>query len=258
MNNIEPMTHFEVAGDPANPAMVLGHPLGMNLHAWDDVAQAMAKDFYVLRWDLPGHGKSQPVAESAAHLSELDLVNQLLKVCDDLNINTFHYAGTSIGGTIGQQLAIHHPSRLLSLTLTNTGAKIGSAEGWAERKDNVANIGLEKMSEDIVARWFSPKSTERDPSLKVKWQQSLAATDDRSYGLLCEWLGERDQTTLLHSIDIPLTFIAGKDDVATPPELVRELAKLMGENDIIELENVGHVPSVEASEQTKTVLGKLI
>ncbi|MFA3791295.1 alpha/beta fold hydrolase [Aliiglaciecola sp. SL4] len=257
MKNIDSSTHFEVLGSPANPAMVLGHPLGMNLHAWDDIADTLARDFYVIRWDLPGHGQSQPVPKQKTALAELDLVNQLLEVCDGLNIDTFHYVGTSIGGTIGQQLAIFHPTRLLSLTLTNTGAKIGTAEGWAQRQKAVLELGLAQMNTDIVARWFSPHSTELDANLLEKWQQNLAATDDRSYGLLCEWLGQRDHSETLHSLAIPQTFIAGTDDVATPPELVRTLAQLMGKDEVIELEHVGHVPSVEASEKLLSILSQL-
>ncbi|GAA6184927.1 alpha/beta fold hydrolase [Aliiglaciecola sp. NS0011-25] len=258
MKNIDTSTHFETLGSAAKPPMVLAHPLGMNLDAWDQVAQAMANDFYVLRWDLPGHGKSQPIAKDAAPLGELDLVTQLLNLCDALDISQFHYVGTSIGGTIGQQLAIFHPTRLLSLTLTNTGAKIGTPEAWLERKKTVLEVGLQQMSADIVARWFSPTSTQRDPNLAKHWQQSLAATDDFSYAALCEWLGKRDQASKLHSLNIPQNFIAGKDDVATPPDLVRALAKIMGVSDIIELENVGHVPSVEAPDKIRNILNKLI
>lgn len=238
----------KVQGNPNNPSLVLGHALGMNLQAWDSVSDVLSKSYYVVSWDLPGHGKSDPVSADVAQLGELDLVGELINICDELNIDKFHYVGTSIGGVIGQQLAIHYATRLLSLTLTNTGAKIGTTEAWMERKKNVEIIGLKTMNVDIVSRWFSPQSLVNIPSLASTWSEFLAQTDNHSYALLCEWLSKRDQRAKLIPLDIPVSFIAGSDDIATPPLLVRELANTMETKDIDIITNVGHVPSVEVPE----------
>jgi 3-oxoadipate enol-lactonase len=246
MHQYHPTINVVVNGDRKHLPLVLGHPLGMSLRAWEDVAIALSEHYFVVRWDLPGHGQSNPVAKSKEQLNELDLLNQIIQICAALEIKKFHYAGTSIGGMIGQQLAIHYPDKLLSLTLTNTGAKIGTNEAWLQRKKDVNNKGLTTMSEAIVTRWFSPKTISANPQIKIDWQQRLSNTDEHSYGLLCAWLGQRDHYNVLKPCSFPMNFVAGKDDVATPPDLVRELAYLLGNNDVIQLSGVGHVPSVEA------------
>lgn len=254
MNQYHPNIHVAINGDRKNPALVLGHPLGMSIEAWDDVAIALSKSYFVIRWDLPGHGQSKPVPKSTLRLNELDLVAQIIEICDALEIKQFHYAGTSIGGVIGQQLAIHYPDKLLSLMLTNTGAKIGTTEMWLQRQQDVNKLGLETMSEAIVTRWFSPKFVSANPQIKIDWELCLSNTDDHSYGLLCAWLGQLDNRKILTSCAFPTHFIAGKDDLAAPSDLVRELAHLMDAQDIIELPGVGHVPSVEAPERIIQIL----
>jgi len=246
MHQYHPSINAVVNGDNKHPALVLGHPLGMSLRAWEDVAIALSEYYFVVRWDLPGHGQSNPVAKSTQQLNELELVNQIIEICAALEIKQFHYAGTSIGGIIGQQLAIYHPDKLLSLTLTNTGAKIGTNEAWLQRKKDVDQKGLATMSEAIVARWFSPKIINTNPQIKIDWQRQLSNTDDHSYGLLCAWLGQRDYCNVLKPSSLPMNFVAGEDDAATAPDLVRELAYLLGSNDVIQLSGVGHVPGVEA------------
>lgn len=245
MNLNNQSINVKLQGNPKNPPIILGHALGMNLNAWDYVSGILSNNYYVLMWDLPGHGKSAPLSKDKSQLGELEIVDELLKICDELKIDKFHYVGTSIGGVIGQQLSIFYPERLLSLSLTNTGAKIGTPEAWMERKKNVEVSSLKTMNVDIVSRWFSKKSLSDHPYLLETWNDTLAKTDDHSYALLCEWLSEHDLRGKLKPLNIPAIFIAGSEDIATPPQVVLDLAKYMEINDICCFENVGHIPSVE-------------
>jgi 3-oxoadipate enol-lactonase len=93
-----------------------------------------------------------------------------------------------------------------------------------------------------------------NPQIKLDWERCLSNTDNHSYGLLCAWLGQLDHRKILTSCAFPTRFIAGEDDLAAPSDLVRELAHLMGSQDIIELPTVGHVPSVEAPERIVEIL----
>lgn len=124
MNNL----FFDISGQPDKRAVILGHPLGTNSSVWDDITPQLNKYFRVIRWDLPGHGKSPAVSADITSLAADALVAALLAKCDQLDIKQFHYFGTSIGGMIGQQLLAEHSHRLLSATLANTGARIGSQD----------------------------------------------------------------------------------------------------------------------------------
>ncbi|WP_051436266.1 alpha/beta fold hydrolase [Marinomonas ushuaiensis] len=80
---------------------------------WDEIASHLKDDFYIIRWDLPGHGQSSAIDPAVTSLKEDALVTPLIEKCDALGITKFHYIGTSIGGVIGQQLLIDYSERLL-------------------------------------------------------------------------------------------------------------------------------------------------
>lgn len=245
---------FTFEGDSSKPAIILGHPLGMNNRVWDEIVPELMKRFYVIRWDLPGHGLSEALDPSTPPLPPNALVDPLIKKCDEIGLKQFHYVGTSIGGVIGQQLLAQHPQRLLSATLTNTGAKIGSKEAWLTRQQDVMSLGLKNMAATLVMRWFSEASMQSNPKLASDWQEQLANVDDFSYGALCEWLGNSDLTHSLGSSSLPVQLICGEKDVATTPELMKALASLLQVNTLETIQQVGHVPSVEAPEQFMNLL----
>jgi hypothetical protein len=59
---------------------------------------------------------------------------------------------------------------LLSSTLTNTGALIGTAEAWNLRAANVRRMGLAAMAGDIVPRWFGPAACKEQTALMDRWK----------------------------------------------------------------------------------------
>ncbi|WCN14839.1 alpha/beta fold hydrolase [Marinomonas mediterranea] len=251
---------FSIEGNAKNPAIVLGHPLGMNLKAWDSVMPYLVEQFRVIRWDLPGHGLSPAIEKSVESLQVNDLIDPLLAECDALGIDRFHYVGTSIGGMIGQQLVAHHSERLLSATLTNTGAKIGTSEAWLTRQKTVSETGLPELASTFVARWFSDESVRSNPEIKTHWEGQLSLVDDHSYGLLCAWLGEMDMSSALSSSKqgTPIQLIGGTQDVATTPELMHTLSTLLGVQGVSLLEGIGHVPSVECSKELSADILKFV
>ena len=240
--------NYQYTDSPAKPTVILSHPLGMNLHAWSYLVPELTSNFSVLRYDLPGHGMSAPYDESLETLPAEKLADDLLSLCAELNITQFHFVGTSIGGMLGQQLLVDHNERLLSATLTNTGMVIGSKAAWLDRQSQVLEHGLQEMAGDLVQRWFSKTSVTSYPNLLSQWQSFLADTDDRSYGLLCAWLGEQDMTNKLTAVSTPVMLIAGQDDIATPTSSLVQLAGKLNTS-VVELKSIGHVPSVEASRE---------
>lgn len=240
---------YRLMGNSEKPLLMLAHPLGMTQGVWDDMLPALLGQFRVLTWDLPGHGASSAWPEDAEEITPDDLAKEALALAELANAARFHFAGTSIGGAIGQQLLIEHNDKLASVTLTNTGAMIGTQEAWNLRASNVRAQGLATMSAEIVPRWFGPAAFEAQPALLEGWKVIMGRGDDNSYALLCEMLGRTDFRERLAGSDVPLFLIGGSEDLATPPESLKALAQYTGANAPAILEGIGHVPSVECPSQ---------
>lgn len=235
---------YRLLGNPENPLVVLAHPLGMSQAVWDDLLPMLLPNYRVLSWDLPGHGSS--AAWTNGDISPASLAAEVLALVEQAGAERFHFVGTSIGGVIGQQLLSEHAERLLSATLTNTGAVIGTAQAWQTRAAAVREQGLAAMAVDIVPRWFGPTACEAQPALLKGWNTVMGRGDAHSYALLCEMLGRADFSAHLKGHEVPLLLIGGSDDVATPPASLNTLAQCCGVGEPVILEHVGHVPSVEA------------
>lgn len=237
---------YRLLGSEANPLVVLAHPLGMSQAVWDDIMPRLLPRYRVLTWDLPGHGASQAWGE--ASIAPADLAAEALALADHAGVERFHFVGTSIGGVVGQQLISEHAERLLSATLTNTGAVIGNAELWNTRAERIREEGLAAMSKEIVPRWFAPACFEAEPALKAGWCTQMGRGDDDSYARLCEMLGRTDFTGRLSGKQVKTRLLGGGEDLATPPASLQALAAECDNAPLTILDGVGHIPSVEAPE----------
>ncbi|PMR67480.1 alpha/beta fold hydrolase [Halomonas heilongjiangensis] len=234
---------YRLLGAEALPLVVLAHPLGMSQAVWDDVLPALLPRYRVLTWDLPGHGASQAWGEGA--ITPADLASEALALADHAGAGRFHFAGTSIGGVVGQQLLAEHAERLYSVTLTNTGAVIGTSELWTTRAGRVRSEGLGAISGEIVPRWFSAGRIEANPALKHGWMTQMGRGDDESYARLCEMLGSHAFTGKLTRKGVKVQLLGGSEDLATPPATLEALAAECDGATLEILDAVGHVPSVE-------------
>ncbi|WP_115718387.1 alpha/beta fold hydrolase [Gallaecimonas mangrovi] len=236
------LLQYRLLGDEAKPLLVLSHPLGMSQQVWDACLDRLQSRYRLLSWDLPGHGASGPVTA----IDVATLSNALLALIDSLDIARFSFCGTSIGGVIGQQLLMTVPERLKKAFLTNTGAVIGSPQGWQERIDAINGQSLAALAGQLVVRWFSPRSLAKDSALASGWQQQLARTDQQSYIALCQLLAAFNSQGQMQANKVAVKLLAGSDDASTPPATLQALANHLPGATLTVLDGVGHVPSIEA------------
>lgn len=234
--------------------LILIHPLGMNRTVWGETFTYFGEKYAVLAIDLPGHGES-PAATGALVWSIPLLAEMVQALAGELGFEKAHYVGTSIGGAIGQELALTAPQFLLSGMFTNTASQIGTEESWGARAKDVRSRGLKAMAREIVPRWFGPEYL-KDSAAITAWENALAEMDNESYALLCEALGSWGATERFEAEipSIPVVALAGELDPAMPLENMEALAQLIApERELIVLP-IGHVPSEEAPEQFNNAL----
>src|SRR5580692_8731986 len=112
--------HYKVHGDSRLPVLVLSNSLGTDLTMWDAQMPAFTQHFQVLRYDSFGHGKS--TFSSGEYKIEM-LSKDVIKLMDHLGFAKAHFCGLSVGGIVGQWLALNAGKRLAKLVLCNTAAR---------------------------------------------------------------------------------------------------------------------------------------
>jgi pimeloyl-ACP methyl ester carboxylesterase len=121
-------------GDPADPAVLLVMGTSTQAIGWPDelVEVLVSGGRQVIRFDHRDTGQSDCVDFSATPYTISDMARDALSVLDGHQVTAAHIAGASLGGRIGQLLAVHHPGRVRTLTAIMTspmGYQAGPA--WA-------------------------------------------------------------------------------------------------------------------------------
>lgn len=227
------------SGTPGAPLLVLGPSLGTSTLVWEDATGLLGSDYSLLAWDLPGHGTS-PAATDRFSVGELASA-----VLDLIDTPTFHYAGVSLGGAVGLELALRHPDRVDRLAMICSLAKLGDASMWQERAALVRAQSTSALIEASAGRWFSPGSIARLPEVTGRLLHNLADADDESYALCCESLAEYDLTGELGSLRTPLLAISGHDDPVAPPDAMAMLAVAAPDGAAVDVPDAGHLASAE-------------
>ncbi len=245
------VTAVRLGGRPDQPLLVVGPSLGTSVTAlWSAAARRLARNFQVVGWDLPGHGTNPTRPETGLTIQRL--AGEVLDAVDALGASlqppAFHYAGDSVGGAVGLQLMLDAPDRVLTGTLLCTGARIGTPESWGERAATVRASGTPALVATSAQRWFAPGFLDRHPEAGSALLHALSDADDAGYVAVCEALATFDVRDRLAAIRTPLLAVAGRQDVATPPELMEELAGAVPGSRLVVLPDVAHLAPVEAPE----------
>ena len=236
---------YRPEGRGALPALVLSHSLGCDHGMWAPQMPDLLQHFQVLRYDTRGHGASD-VAPGDYTLDQFG--QDVLGLADQLGLKTFAFCGISMGGAVGQWLAINAPQRLTRLVLANTSPKFGTPDVWNARIKAVQEGGMQAIVEATMQRFFSHENQSHENQSQENqsqenqsadqqesaWAQSIRAvllgTDPKGYAACCSALRDADTRAVLGKISVPTLVIGGDRDPSTPWEgngsiLVRDIPR---------------------------------
>ncbi|MFG3497002.1 4-carboxymuconolactone decarboxylase [Streptomyces sp. NPDC047928] len=236
-----PTLQYRTDGPDDAPVLILGPSLGTTWHMWDRQIPELTRHWRVLRFDLPGHGGAP--AEPAVAVA--DLTDRLLATLDALGVQRFGYAGCSIGGAIGTDLALRAPHRLASLALVASSPRFGTADEFRQRGVIVRTNGLEPIARTAPERWFTPGFAAAQPAI-VDWAvQMVRTTDAGCYVAACEALAAFDVRAELGRVGVPTLVLVGSDDRVTGPAEARTLVAGIPDARLAVVPGASHLAPVE-------------
>ena len=215
-----------VAADlPADAStVVLGHG-GAGSHAvWFQQVPALAQRHRVVTWDTRGFGRS---SLRTGRLDSVTATADLAAVLDAVGHHgPVHLVGQSMGGWWISAFATTHPERVRSLTYTNTAGGVHTPEIDRHFADAIETA---TRSEPVVGGHFgvSPRFVERDPARAFLYQQ-LNTLQDPPPAQVRAAVAARTAPEDLRRLGIPTLVIGSTEDALFPPELLRQLADVIG------------------------------
>jgi pimeloyl-ACP methyl ester carboxylesterase len=256
---------YQEVGDPDGEPLMLVMGLGTQMIAWDEELCAMLAErgFRVVRFDNRDIGHSTMLdstgvpkrldlflgrRESAAYTLS-DMARDTTALMDHFGIESAHVVGASMGGMIGQTLAIEHPERVRSLVsmMSTTGSRrvgtptlkaFGLMLAQAPRDREAYAERIVKTFEVIGSPSFPPDEERlRDVARRMY---------DRSHnprGILRQMhaiTASGDRTAKLRGLQLPVTVIHGSRDTLIRPSGGRATAKAIPGARLRIVEGMGH------------------
>lgn len=245
MRTRDGLIHYETSGK--GPPLVLIHGVGASLRSWDAVAAALEDAFTIIRPDLRGHGQS-------AHIDEAWSIDRfaadIIAVMDEAGIDRAHLVGFSLGGLIGQKLAIDHPDRFDRIVLLSAvaGRTEDERARVVARLDMIREGGIEAITGAATDRWFTEEFARRHPETITARIAELKAVHLPSYLEAYRVFGTTELIDSLHRINRPVLVMTGEFDQGSNTRMARAMHERIRGSELIILPGLKHSVLVEASE----------
>jgi pimeloyl-ACP methyl ester carboxylesterase len=248
----------ETFGDPADPPILLIMGGAASMDWWEDgfCERLIAGSRFVIRYDHRDTGRSVSYEPGAAPYSLRDLAEDAVGLLDAFGLESAHLVGFSIGGWIGQLVALDHPDRVASLTLISTTPTAGPSDpDLPEMSQELQAFFAEETSEpdwsdrdamiDYIVEGERPFAGSR-PFNEAAIREIAARVFDRTTNLASSITnhagidsGERWRERL-GEVSAPTLIIHGTEDPMYPYGNAVALAKEIPGAQLLALERVGH------------------
>ncbi|KLO08125.1 alpha/beta-hydrolase [Schizopora paradoxa] len=215
--------YADATGNPSNPSIVFIHGLGLSGTVWNDIfaTQKYSRDFYLVRFDMRGHGRSGK-PDSAEGFASQRYAEDFAAVMKAFNLHRPVVLGWSLGGTVIADIAAHLPKDTMSGIvyldgLPYIGADIMGAMGtpfildlipklFDETKSIAEMRTLDLAFVDSCFAKYDHDRKERLPSEVTGFDAGSEKLRSRNRGKMpskywetqCSWLGMAMQQSLAH------------------------------------------------------------
>jgi 3-oxoadipate enol-lactonase len=241
-------------GPETAPVVLFGNGLATGTAMWEPQAEQFSKGFRVLRYDVRGHGATE--ATPPPYTIER-LADDVVDLLDRLGIGKVAYVGLSLGGMIGQSLAVRHPHRVGSLVLCDTTMHSPRAM-WIERIAAIGANGLEPQVEPSIERWFTPSFSSSQPKLVDNMRAMIRATSLQGYLGCAMAMRDMRLESVAPRITQPTMIIVGRDDRSTPVAEAQALHAAISGSQLEVIEHAAHLPNIEQASRFNAVLGRFL
>jgi len=245
--------HYELEGPESAPVASLSHSLATDCSMWDLQAAVLKSGYRVLRYDTRGHGCTD-APEGPYTLEQLaDDAKALLQA---LHISKTHFMGISMGGMIGQVLALKDPGLLRSLILCDTSSRIPeeALPVWEERIGLAQQQGMDALVESTMERWFTAPFRAKPIPVLEKIRGMIRTTPLKGYIGCSRAIMKLNLTERLTEIELPTLIVVGEEDPGTPVAASQTIHEQIKGSELVILKSAAHLSNIEQQKGFNTAV----
>jgi len=255
------LAYFDEGNSETNKGkapILLIHGFGEDHCIWKQQIKFLSNHYRVIAPNLPGvHCKPLQIHHSHAP-SMRNYVEVLHVLMHSLHIEKYYVLGHSMGGYIGLALADYYVNHVIGLGLVHST----TFEDSPAKKESRLKIAefllehgtqkfLETATQNLFGNTFKQAHPEQIPDV-------IDSASDISPEAMVQFVmamrNRKAHTHMLTQQRIPIWMIVGEEDIAVPIEDSLEQTKLLPENNVMILKQVGHMGMLEATEKVNHAL----
>lgn len=251
-----PQLRAVVQGAGPGVPVVLSHALGLDLHMWDGLAPGLAaagRGREVLRYDHRGHGGS---AVPPGPYTQDQLVDDAARLIREWGRGPVVFVGLSMGGMVGQGLAVRHPDLLRGLVICNSTSRYPAeaATTWAQRIAAVESGGVAAVAQGAVERYLTADYRAAHPEVAERLRATLLRCDSAGYAATAAAVSQVNWYDRLGEVRCPTLVIAGARDVGATPAMSEAMAAAIPGARLEVIAEASHLSVVETPERFATLV----
>jgi len=216
--------HYEQEG--SGPDVVFIHGLGSSARDWEEQIPAFRDRYRVTTLDLRGFGQTD---KPEGPYSMDGMARDVIGLLAALNIESAHILGLSLGGMVGQWVAILAPERVRSLTLSGTCAKL-----WPKGVDHAISLLMRIILIPIrempdIARHVSHElfPEPQQAELRAQAYERISQNHLPSFRAAARAIRTFDTRPYLPGLRTPTLILCGDEDPIVPLGHSKELHRLI-------------------------------
>jgi pimeloyl-ACP methyl ester carboxylesterase len=249
--DVEYRVYFEESG--AGIPLLLQHTAGADGRQWRHVLEdsELAGHYRMIAYDLPYHGKSLPPSSIAWWKEEYRLTKEFLMgvplaLSRALELERPVYMGSSIGGHLALDLALHHPEQFRAVIGLEAAAATpgGYLDIWNHPR--VSNAFKASVMYGLMSP-TSPEAFRRETAWGYSQGAPPVFKGDLYYHDVDHAMGGTAKQ--IDTSKIAVYLLTGEYDWSTPPVLSRAVAEQIPGASYQTMEGLGHFPMSEDPEQ---------
>jgi len=244
--------YYETAGD--GQPFVMIHAGVADNRQWENEFAHFAARFRVIRFDMRGYGRSEPVAGDFSHLRDL------AALLDHLHIDApMILMGCSMGGGIAMDFALTYPSRVRALIMVGSGPSglvldvprpDGADDVEAAIEAAIKAGNLDRVAEIETQIWFdgigrtSAQVNQDARKLAYAMCRNVAALESKKLG---KRLPDADVPAAkrLDALHIPVLAIVGVHDLPYLLAAADYMAQHIPSAQKVSLRDAAHLPNMD-------------
>lgn len=242
------------------PPILLIHGWGGSGQYWAESAEILSETARVIVPDLPGSGRSMPVAPAQ---DMYDQVDNLVALLDALGLERVQLNGHSMGGAMTLLLADRVPEKIDRIVLTSTCFFLNEAQKriydgimrlWfvvmRVRGPWMANLPM--LTRASAYRYFY--RIPDDEALLRAGFMDFITMDFETARACAHDAGDEAITEAGSRVQAPTLLVACRQDTIMPTKNVGYTASLIPRSEVRWIENCGHLPMVEKPTEYLSIL----